>query len=406
MISPKHISELLQKVCNAGGSLVRSGYHTTKLPLGTPIINQSLNIKPHPTKCLATYIWIDGTGENVRCKTRTLKEVPKRIEDYPMWHYDGSSCGQAHGSDSDLYLRPVASYLDPFMGGNSRLIMCETLKKDMNPTPTNQRHECERVMSLTDHHEPWFGMEQEYLLLDIDGHPLGWPKNGFPKPQGPYYCGVGADRVFGREVIDAHYNACLAAGIEIGGTNAEVTPGQWEYQVGTCRGIEMGDQLWISRYLLHRVAEQFGVVVTLDPKPAITMGDWNGAGCHANFSTKEMRVDGGIEFIKDACERLGRTHADDIKLYDPHGGQDNLRRLTGRHETSSVDRFSWGISNRSCSVRITQGVADEGKGYLEDRRPSSNCDPYTVTAAIARSILLSGPIEHEIHTTRRVAASK
>lgn len=364
-----------------------SNFHT-KLPLASPIVNVNLNIKPHPTKCLATYIWIDGSGEHLRCKTRTLNEPPRHIEAYPVWHYDGSSCGQARGGDSDLFLRPVAEFQDPFFGGNSRLVLCDTLTSRLEPTATNNRAECFEIMQSIEDTEPWFGMEQEYLLLDRDGHPLGWPKNGYPGPQGPYYCGVGADRIFGREVIDTHYMACLNAGIEIGGTNAEVTPGQWEYQVGTCRGIEMGDQLWVSRYLLHRVAEQFGVLVTFDPKPAVTMGDWNGAGCHTNFSTKIMREPEGLDAIKDACERLGRTHQTDIKLYDPNNGKDNLRRLTGKHETSSVDKYSWGIADRGCSVRITRGVAMERKGYLEDRRPSSNCDPYSVTGAIAKSILL------------------
>ncbi|CAJ0587454.1 unnamed protein product, partial [Mesorhabditis spiculigera] len=387
------MSKMLLTICKSAGNAGNASKFHTKLPLGTPVISTGLNMKPHPTKCLATYIWIDGSGENVRCKTRTLKELPKHIEDYPLWHYDGSSCGQAKGGDSDLYLKPVAEYADPFFGGNSRLIMCETLDKHYAPTPSNKRSKCNEYMKAADHTEPWFGMEQEYLLLDRDGHPLGWPKHGFPAPQGPYYCGVGADRIFGREVIDAHYLACLNSGIEIGGTNAEVTPGQWEYQVGTCRGIDMGDQLWVSRYLLHRVAEQFGVLVSFDPKPAITMGDWNGAGCHANFSTDAMRKPGGIEAIQLACENLATTHVDDMKEYDPNGGRDNLRRLTGKHETSSADKFSWGVSDRGCSVRITRGVFDAGMGYLEDRRPSSNCDPYAVTGAIISSTVVNPKIQ-------------
>ncbi|CAJ0952714.1 unnamed protein product, partial [Mesorhabditis belari] len=389
MLSTKQISETLLSICKGAGIAQQSAKFHTKLPLATPVVNIGLNQKPHPTKCLATYVWIDGTGEHLRSKTRTLKEIPKSIEHYPMWQYDGSSCGQAQGRDSDLFLRPVADYPDPFLGGNSRLVLCDTLSSQLQPTATNKRADCLSVMKAIENTEPWFGMEQEYLLLDRDGHPLGWPKNGYPAPQGPYYCGVGADRVFGREVIDTHYVACLNAGIEIGGTNAEVTPGQWEYQVGTCEGIAMADQLWMSRYLLHRVAEQFGVLVTFDPKPAITMGDWNGAGCHTNFSTLQMRNPEGLDAIKEACERLGRTHHEDIKLYDPNQGRDNLRRLTGKHETSSVEKFSWGIADRGCSVRITRFVAIEGRGYLEDRRPSSNCDPYSVTGAIAKSILLT-----------------
>ena len=226
-----------------------------------------------------------------------------------------------------------------------------------------------------DHH-PWFGIEQEYTLLDQDQHPFGWPKNGFPGPQGPYYCGVGADKVYGRDIVEAHYRACLYAGIRVSGTNAEVMPAQWEYQVGPTEGIDMGDDLWISRYLLCRVAEDFGVVVTFDPKPM--SGDWNGAGAHCNFSTEPMRVPGGMKAIEAAIDNLSRHHKRHIMAYDPNEGKDNERRLTGLHETSSIHDFSAGVANRGSSIRIPRDVAEKGYGYLEDRRPSSNCDPYSV----------------------------
>lgn len=179
---------------------------------------------------------------------------------------------------------------------------------------TNHRSECKKVMDACADQKPWFGIEQEYLLLDRDGYPLGWPKHGFPAPQGPYYCSVGADRAFGRELVETHYRACLAANLNICGTNAEVTPGQWEYQIGPCEGISMGDEMWMSRYLLHRTAEQFGVVVTLDPKPAVTMGEWNGAGCHTNFSTANMRKPGGMRFIEEAMTKLEPLHQEHLRV--------------------------------------------------------------------------------------------
>ncbi|TKR95280.1 hypothetical protein L596_009469 [Steinernema carpocapsae] len=359
-----------------------------KIPLASPAVDMFLGMKPHPTKCQATYVWIDGSGEHVRSKTRTLNTVPRYISEYPIWNYDGSSTGQAVGRNSDTWLKPVAWYPDPFLGGNARLVMCETFDKDMQPTKTNHRHECHKIMMACAKERPWFGIEQEYLLLDRDGYPLGWPKHGYPAPQGPYYCGVGADRVVGREIVEAHYRACLNANINIAGTNAEVTPGQWEFQIGICEGISIGDELWMARYLLHRVAEQFGVLISLDPKPQATVGDWNGAGCHTNFSTAAMRSEGGLKVIEAACEKLSKRHKEHMALYDPNNGRDNLRRLTGRHETSSVDDFSWGVANRGASVRINRQVADEKKGYLEDRRPSSNCDPYAVCGAICKTTLL------------------
>jgi len=350
------------------------------------ILNKYLSL-PQNGRVQALYIWIDGSGEGLRSKTKTLDSVPKSIEELPIWNYDGSSTYQAEGSNSDTYLHPVKMYPDPFRMGENVMVMCETYKYDNSPTGTNHRKACKEVMDAAEDHHPWFGIEQEYTLLDADGYPLGWPKNGFPGPQGPYYCGVGAGKVFGRDIVEAHYRACLYAGIRVSGENAEVMPAQWEFQVGPTEGIHMGDDLWVARYILHRVAEDFGVIVSLDPKPI--PGDWNGAGAHTNFSTEKMRkLDTGMETIEAAIEKLSRNHDTHIKAYDPHGGRDNERRLTGLHETSSIRDFSSGIANRGCSIRIPREVAAQGYGYLEDRRPSSNCDPYEVTRVIVQTTCL------------------
>jgi len=346
----------------------------------------------HEEYIQAMYIWVDGTGEGIRCKTRTLEKEPKCIEDYPIWNFDGSSTYQAEGSNSDVYLHPVAVFKDPFRRGNNKLVLCETYKYNGQPTETNNRKSCKEVMDRAADEKPWFGIEQEYTLLDVDGHPFGWPKNGFPGPQGPYYCGVGTGKVHGRDIVEAHYRACMYAGIKIAGTNAEVMPAQWEFQVGPCEGIEMGDHLWMSRFILHRVTEDFGVVATLDPKPM--EGDWNGAGAHTNFSTLSMRTSTpgdtfGMEAIKTAVDRLSRQHMRHIKAYDPNEGKDNERRLTGAHETSSIHDFSAGVANRGASIRIPRQVSADGYGYFEDRRPSSNCDPYSVTEALVRTCVLN-----------------
>jgi glutamine synthetase len=332
----------------------------------------------------ALYIWIDGSGEGLRSKTKTLEEVPKSLADLPIWNYDGSSCYQAEGSNSDTYLHPVKMYKDPFRGGHNIMVMCETYKYNKEPTETNHRRAGLEVMNKVADQHPWFGIEQEYTLMGQDGHPFGWPKNGFPGPQGPYYCAVGAGNVYGRDIVEAHYRACLYAGIRISGTNAEVMPSQWEFQVGPTEGIDMGDDLWVSRYILQRVGEDFGVVVTFDPKPMV--GDWNGAGAHTNFSTDSMREPGGMKAIEAAIERLAKHHVRHIKAYDPNEGKDNERRLTGKHETSSIHDFSAGVANRGCSIRIPREVAEQGFGYLEDRRPSSNCDPYSVTRVVVQTI--------------------
>ncbi|KAL1934628.1 hypothetical protein VTP01DRAFT_6810 [Rhizomucor pusillus] len=328
------------------------------------------------------YVWIDGFNQ-VRSKTKTVNFVPKSASELSEWNYDGSSTGQAEGHDSDVLIQPVALFADPFRGGNNKFVICETFNPDGTPHKTNYRAACKKIMDAHADSHPWFGIEQEYMLIDPETEkPYGWPKLGYPEPQGKYYCGVGAGKIFGRDIVEAHYRACLYAGIKISGVNAEVAPGQFEFQVGPCEGIEAGDHLWAARYLLERVAEDFGIAVTIHPKPV--KGDWNGAGCHTNFSTLEMRQEGGIAAIEKAIKKMSLRHMEHIAVY----GEDNDQRLTGKHETGHIGTFNYGVANRGASIRIPRHVGKEGKGYLEDRRPASNIDPYRVTAIIVESTFL------------------
>uniref|UniRef100_A0A3B1K766 Glutamine synthetase n=1 Tax=Astyanax mexicanus TaxID=7994 RepID=A0A3B1K766_ASTMX len=271
-------------------------------------------------------------------------------------------------------------FRDPFRKRPNKLVLCEsedvlTCYLVSLVAETNHRVTCQKIMQMVEDQSPWFGMEQEYTILGTDGHPFGWPSNGFPGPQGPYYCGVGADKAYGRDIVEAHYRACLYAGVQICGTNAEVMPAQWEFQVGPCEGIEMGDHLWVARFILHRVCEDFGVVVSFDPKPI--PGNWNGAGCHTNFSTKAMREDGGLKYIEESIERLGKRHSYHIRAYDPKGGLDNARSPP-----------AWPTA-RASSPHPSRRRPEKKKGYFEDRRPSANCDPYAVTQALIRTCLLN-----------------
>jgi len=333
-------------------------------------------------KILAEYIWIGGSGEDLRSKVRTLDAPPKNASELPEWNYDGSSTGQAPGNNSEVIIKARAIFKDPFRGGDNILVICDTYEPNGTPLPTNTRHPALQILEKAKDHEPWFGLEQEYTLFDSDKSILGWPKGGFPAPQGPYYCGVGADKAFGRYVVEAHYKACLYAGVKIAGCNGEVMPGQWEFQVGPCVGIDIGDHLWAARYIMHRLAEEFGIIVSFHPKPIL--GDWNGAGCHTNYSTKETRAEGGITAIHAQIEKLSKKHKEHIAVYGSH----NELRLTGKHETANISEFRAGVADRGASIRIPSQCDKEKKGYYEDRRPASNIDPYTVAARVVQTTLL------------------
>ena len=320
------------------------------------------------------YLWLDGcTPTQIRYKTKVVKEFGKQ-EEAPIWGFDGSSTEQADGNSSDCVLKPVRVYPNP-LESNSSIVLCEVWNVNDTPHEKNTRRRLEETISDVGDIQEWVGFEQEYTLFQ-NGKPLGWPAIGEAEPQGDYYCG----RNIGDNISREHLNACIDAGISICGTNAEVMLGQWEYQIGAVGSIHMSDDLWVARWLLERICEKYRVQVSLHPKPV--EGDWNGAGCHTNFSTKEMREDGGIEHIMLACDKLGGYHEQHIQAY----GIDNEMRLTGLHETCSIKEFRYGVSDRGASIPIPWQVERDKKGYLEDRRPASNCDPYVVSQKLVQTI--------------------
>ncbi|MDK1474078.1 glutamine synthetase [Streptomyces sp. 549] len=325
----------------------------------------------------AEYIWIDGTAPTAKLRSKT--KILADGAEPGVWGFDGSSTNQAEGHASDCVLKPVASYPDPIRGGDHLLVLCEVFDIDGTPHESNSRALLRPVAERFAGQEPLFGIEQEYTFFE-GARPLGFPEGGFPAPQGGYYCGVGADEIFGRDIVEKHLDNCLAAGLGISGINAEVMPGQWEFQVGPLSPLEVADQLWVARWLLYRTAEDFGVSATLDAKPA--KGDWNGAGAHTNFSTKAMRE--GYDAILAACESLGK--GDKPQLHITQYGAGVESRLTGAHETAPWNEYSYGVSDRGASVRIPWQVEVDKKGYIEDRRPNANVDPYVVTRLMVDTV--------------------
>jgi glutamine synthetase len=323
----------------------------------------------------AEYIWIDGQVPTAKLRSKT-KVLPDGVET-PIWGFDGSSTEQAPGSESDCVLNPVKVVPDPIRGGDDVLVMCEVLNVDMTAHKSNTRAAAVAALETYGDQEPWFGMEQEYTFYK-DGRPHGWPIGGFPAPQGGYYCGIGADEIWGRDIVEDHMWACIEAGISISGTNAEVMIGQWEFQIGPVDTVAIGDEVWLARWLLYRIAEDYDISATLEPKPV--KGDWNGAGMHTNFSTRAMRE--GWDPIIAACEALGEKAQEHVKSY----GAGIERRLTGMHETAPWSEYSYGVSDRGASVRIPWMVDQDKKGYIEDRRPNANADPYVVSALITETV--------------------
>ena len=347
----------------------------------------SNNIDITERTMIAEYVWVDLNG-NLRSKIKIIQKSYfysfTKIEDFPIWNFDGSSTGQAlTAAVSDVIIRPVRLYKNPLIKSSfeSVLLLCECLNKDLSPHESNSRAKCDETANQFEKYECLFGIEQEYTILERDGKPYKWLNDYDPGlgSQGPYYCSVGGDRAFGREIVDEHMLCCLQAGIHIQGTNAEVMPSQWEFQIGTCDMLTVSDDLLVARFFLHKITEKYNCSVSFYPK---LFAGWNGSGGHTNFSTKQMREAGGLTYIVEACEKLSKNHNEHIAVY----GIDNDKRLTGKHETSDIHTFSWDKQNRNCSIRIPLQVCIDDCGYLDDRRPASNMDPYLVTEILVKTI--------------------
>ena len=347
------------------------------------------------TTIAVEYVWCSGkeTHHDLRSKIKSvvvsttaaenlLREPGTAYKQMSEWNFDGSSTNQALGSDTEIIIKPVASWTHPFVKNVPALVvLCECFLPSGEPTPDNTRRIARTVF---DHEKakgqaPWFGLEQEYVLYQ-NGRPYGWPADGSePAPQGPYYCSSGALVSYGRKHAQAHYETCINMGIKLSGLNAEVMPGQWEYQIGPCEGIESGDHVVMARWVYLRLLEEANVDVNFDSKPM--KGDWNGSGMHTNFSTAAMRADGGLAVIEEALKELGKNPNRDVAVY----GADNVERLSGKHETSRYDEFSFGTGTRNTSCRVPNQVRSAGKGYFEDRRPSSSADPWLITSRLFAS---------------------
>jgi glutamine synthetase len=339
------------------------------------------------SKIILEYVWIDGY-DNTRSKIKVVDFSyifnedliilnKLYINEIPEWNCDGSSCGLSKTDDSDIILKPINIFINPFFNTQSYLVLCHTYNKDYTPHITNKRPQCNIVMDKCSHMDFLFGVEQEYLITEKNGTPYKW--NGCRQQNSLSYCSVGSNCI-GRLIANDHLQMCLKAGISICGTNSEVMTSQWEYQIGILNALDVGDHLWVSRYILNKVIEKYDCAITFHPKPYGT--DWAGSGLHTNVSTIDMRKQGGIKYIIDACDKLSLTHEKHLEVY----GNDNEKRLTGKNETCNIKQFKYGYMDRTVSIRIPLNVVNDGYGYFEDRRPGSNANPYLIMEIIMNSI--------------------
>lgn len=339
------------------------------------------------------YVWLDGKN-TLRSKTKVMKsDAYLSLDDVPVWNYDGSSTYQAFTEKSEVMLYPMKLYPNPFLDeGEGFIILCKTSYDLCSMSIAEKIFTTDNVQRDV----PMFGLEQEFFIMDTDtNRPAGWPMHGNPEPQGDYYCSVGAKNAFGRDYLDECLTLLIEMGINVTGMNFEVAPGQAEFQV--CEiGIDAAHALTMVRYILERLGEKHGYYPNYEPKPI--KGDWNGSGCHVNFSTQAMRENGGYELIKECMTYLENNHSQDIKLY----GKGNEYRLTGKHETSGMDKFTYGVANRGASVRIPTQTEKEGRGYFEDRRPAANIDPYLVTANLYKVCCLDHTSLYEDETVKQI----
>ena len=355
-------------------------------------MNKDLNKK---YSLVFEYIWLD-VNNNPRSKTKIGDVSSVEWLNYdnkfpipPEWNYDGSSTGQANTKNSEVILKPVKIVNDPFRnnilelssGYNVRyyLVLCDCYSTDGSPLQSNTRANANSLFKRSGHLEPMFGLEQEFFIsrkTTLGLVPIAFGDSHYmPEKQGNYYCGVGGTNLYGKNMMEEVLNRLLKAGLSITGLNAEVAPSQWEFQVCSI-GIDAADSLILLRYICGRVLEKHGLVMDISAKPL--KGEWNGSGCHINYSTNTMREEGGYKHIENAIKNLSENHMLHINNY----GDDNPQRLTGEHETSAIDKFTYSVGGRHTSIRIPYSTKTNKCGYIEDRRPSSSIDPYKATSLL------------------------
>ena len=186
-----------------------------------------------------------------------------------------------------------------------------------------------------------------------------------------------------RKIVEEHLDICLDAGINHEGINAEVAKGQWEFQIFGKGSKKAADEMWVARYILQRLTEKYGLDVEYHCKPLGAIPTGTAPACTRTSPPPICVKTGGKEYFLALMAAFEKNTKEHIAVYGP----DNHLRLTGHHETQSIDQFSWGIADRGASIRVPHSFANNGfRGYLEDRRPNSQGDPYQIASRILETI--------------------
>ena len=337
------------------------------------------------------YIWLDSEN-NIRSKTKILNidielknndKKPSELEIiqslmnvslYPNWNCNGKHLGD---EVSEIIIHPVFVSLDPFKKAPNVLILCDTYNLDGNPTKYNNRYSVNKLFNKHENLKCLFGFEQEFHIMKLGDNFTLLPNKtmikGEPVKATKYYCSNGSMNAFGRNLVNRAVTLALEAGLSCGGYNSACGPAQWEIQIGPVQyGVCAADHLILLRFILSRLSENLDIHISLLPKPSEDIDSIS--YCHTNFSTESMRDSNGYTHIQNSIEKLKQTHSRDLEIY-------------GKTDIEIHNNFTTDVTNRNVSVRIPTESKKNNKGYFEDRRPLSNCDPYLVCEALLNSVL-------------------
>ncbi|GAX81512.1 hypothetical protein CEUSTIGMA_g8940.t1 [Chlamydomonas eustigma] len=369
----------------------------------------------YENKILVEYVWLGSSGSDLRSKSRVFDTRPSSVDDVPMIAVDGGSYDQ-HPEGQEVFLKPRKLFRDPFRAGDHLLVLCDSFKTNVNsslrnqnssctlePSNSNSRAPCEETLNQASAHLPIFAAEQEYCILASSTVPSStpaWPYAHLPDPCKPYMSVPGLSEAnklktyaSGRHLAERHLQACLHAGIKITETSQRTSPAArlWSYKLGPLLGVDLADQLWMSRFILLRLSEEEGLSVSFDP----TAVGGAGARCNMKYSTSETRnPGGGLSCIQLHLELLESAHLLHLLAYSK--GCVSSRSLG----------FEVGVGgSKEPTLVVPSKTLILKAGHYVDQRPPSNVDPYLAIMVLVSTTLQIPLPDSTVHGLGQLALS-